>query len=80
MDTNILTPSEYKLLKNDRQAQLASILPKIDYPDGIGPFLGAMGQSKKPTFSKKLSTLNDHLAKEQMTVQLKLMCMRTFTN
>lgn len=38
MATNILTPTKYTLSKNDRQALLASIPPKIEYPNGIVPF------------------------------------------
>lgn len=38
MATNILAPTEYMLSKNDRQMLLASIPPKIDYPNGIVPF------------------------------------------
>ena len=38
MATNILAPTEYTLSKNHRQALLASIPPKIEYPNGIVPF------------------------------------------
>ena len=38
MATNILTPTQYSLSKNDRQALLASIPPKIDYQNGFVPF------------------------------------------
>ena len=35
----------------------------------LDKLLETMGQSKKPTFSDRMSTLNDHVAKEQSTVQ-----------
>ena len=38
MATNILAPTEYSISKNDRQALLASIPPKIGYPNGIVSF------------------------------------------
>jgi hypothetical protein len=38
MATNFLTPMKYTLSKNDRQALLASIPPKIEYPNGIVSF------------------------------------------
>ena len=35
----------------------------------LDKLMETMGQSKKPTFSDRMSTLNDHVAKEQSTVQ-----------
>ena len=35
----------------------------------LDKLMESMGQSKKPTFNDRLSTLNDHAAKEQTTVQ-----------
>jgi hypothetical protein len=46
MATNILAPTEYSLSKNDRQALLASIPPKIEYPFGIVSF-SALEQASK---------------------------------
>lgn len=70
MATNILAPTQYSLSKNDRQALLASIPPKIKYQNGIVSFSALEQASKYCPELEKFTSISIEKVHEIMSARI----------